>query len=127
MTGPAKINWSPATTLVIVCPSEVARPEIGSATRRGRRRRSHRLLIRDRGPIPWHGRPPSPLDHLASNIPPSKDLNRHFPNSRIARAIVGGFGRPDNQRVPAPRDRQSSAFSPHGIRRGGCLLRRQPK
>jgi hypothetical protein len=31
------------------------------------------------------------------------------------------------QRVPAPRDRQSSAFAPHGIRHGECLLRRWPK
>ena len=31
------------------------------------------------------------------------------------------------QRVPAPRDRQSSAFAPHGIRHRGCLLRRWPK
>src|SRR5271156_268225 len=31
------------------------------------------------------------------------------------------------QRVPAPRDSQSSTFAPHGIRHGGCLLRRWPK
>jgi hypothetical protein len=45
------------TTIAIACPTDVARPEIGIATRRARRIPFHRLLTRDRGPSPWLGQP----------------------------------------------------------------------